>query len=175
MKRFDQSSAKCRIFTYKEGLLSPLAHDLSINVGSFVVELDDDNMINAVFDADSLRVESAIVEGAERPDLLSDADRKEIDKSILKDVLHADTYRKISFNSLSVRKEDSTHRVEGTLSLHGIEKVITFTVRPEGGYRVADASLHMPDFGIKPFSALFGAVRIKPDILIRVMLPVEGE
>ncbi len=171
MKRFDRSSARCQIFTYKEGLLSPLAHDLRIDVGTFAVELGDDNMISAVFDADSLRVDSAVVEGALRPDLLSEADREEIDGSILKDVLHAETYRQISFSSLSVKKEDSTHLVTGILSLHGTRKEITFAVRLEGGYYVADACLHVPDFGIKPFSALFGAVRIKPDILIRVMLP----
>jgi hypothetical protein len=173
MKRFDQSSAKCQIFTYKEGLLSPLAHDLRINVGSFVVELCDDDMINAAFDADSLRVDSAMVDGAERPDLLSDADREEINRSILKEVLQSDTYRKISFTSLSIEKEDSTHRVAGTLSLHGVEKEITFTVNRKGKNHVAEARLHLPDYGIKPFSALFGAVRIKPDILIRVMIPAE--
>jgi hypothetical protein len=171
MKRFDQSSAKCHIFTYKEGLLSTFAYDLRINVGSFAVELDDDSMINARFDAESLHVDCAVVGDAERPDLLSDSDRKEIDKSILKDVLHADTYREISFTSLSVQKEDSTYRVRGTLNLHGAEKEITFVVRRRGEYRVAEALLHMPDFGIRPFSALFGAVRIKPDILIRVMVP----
>jgi hypothetical protein len=175
MKEFDQTSAKCLIFTYKEGLLSPLAHDLRLDVGSFVVELGDDSMINAVFDAGSLRVDCAMAEGVERPDLLSDADRKEINSSIFKEVLQADTYPKISFGSLSVQKEDSTHLVTGTLSLHGIDKEITFTVRREGDYFVADACLHMPDFGIKPFSALFGAVRIKPDILIRVTLPVGAE
>ncbi len=174
MKRFDRSSAKCRIFTYKEGLLSPLAHDLRIDVGSFLVELDDKNMINSVFDAGSLRVDCAMVDGVERPDLLSDVDRKEIDRSILKDVLHAEAYPKITFSSLSVQEEDSTHLVTGILSLHGIDKEITFTVRSQENYYVADACLHMPDFGIKPFSALFGAVRIKPDILIRVMLPAEA-
>jgi hypothetical protein len=173
LKRYDQSSARCHIFTYKEGLLSPFAHDLRINVGSFLVELFDENMINARFDAGSLHVDCAMVGEAERPDLLSDADRKEIDKSICRDVLQTDTYREISFRSEAVEREDLTYRVKGTLGLHGTERQITFSVRREGEYRVAEAQLHLPDYGIKPFNALFGAVRIKPDILIRVMLPAE--
>jgi hypothetical protein len=169
--RFDHSTAECRIFTYKEGLLSPFAHDLCIDVGSFAVELDGESMIDARFDADSLRVHCAVVDGKERPDLLSDNDREEIDRSIRRDVLQTETYREISFRSRSVQKKDSTFSVKGTLSLHGREKEITFSVKREGDHRIAEARLHLPDYGITPFSTLFGAVRIKPDILIRVSLP----
>ncbi|MDA8431407.1 MAG: YceI family protein [Nitrospiraceae bacterium] len=173
MVRFDQSTARCRIFTYKEGLLSPFAHDLLIDVGSFAIELAGESMINARFDTGSLRVCCAIVGGQERSDLLSDSDRKDIEKTIREGVLQTGTYREIAFRSRSVAKEDSTYLVRGDLSLHGAEKEITFSVRLEGSDRVAEARLHLPDYGIKPFSALFGAVRIKPDILIRVTLPGE--
>lgn len=171
--RFDQSTAKCQIFTYKEGLLSAFAYDLRIDVGSFVVELDGESMINARFDAGSVHVDCAMVGESERADLLSDADRREIDGIIRNVVLQTGTYSEITFRSDSVDKEDSTYRVRGNLGLHGKEKEITFTVRRQGNCRVAEALLHLSDYGIQPFSALFGAVRIKPDILIRVTLPAE--
>jgi hypothetical protein len=176
MKQFDQTLATCQIFTYKEGLFSVLAHDLRINVTSFVIDLgDDDTLIDARFDAGSLHVDCAMLDGIERRDLLSEKDKKEIDENILKDVLDAATYRYISFSSKSVTKEDSSYRIKGTLTLHGIEKDIVFTARNEGEYHIAEAWLHLPDFSIKPFSTLFGAIRIKPDILIRVSLPLNKD
>jgi hypothetical protein len=172
MKHFDQTSATCQIFTYKEGPLAVLAHDLRITVTSFVIEVGDDyTLVDARFDAGSLHVDCAMVDGVERRDLLSLESMKEIDENILKDVLDAATYRYISFRSASVTKEDSSYRITGTLSLCGKEREILFTVQDKGNYYEAEMRLHLPDFGIKPFSALFGAIRIKPDILIRMTIP----
>jgi hypothetical protein len=173
MRRFDQTSATCQIFTYKEGPLSVLAHDLRINVTSFVIELgDNDASINARFDAGSLRVDCAMADGVERRDLLGRESMKEIDDNILKDVLAAAYHRYIFFCSSSVTREDSSYRIRGTLTLRGREKDMLFTARDEDGYYVAEARFNLPDFGIKPFSALFGAIRIKPDILIKAALPL---
>jgi hypothetical protein len=159
--------------TYKEGLFSVLAHDLRINVTSFVIELgDDDTMIDARFDAASLHVDCAMVEDVERRDLLSEANKKDIDENILKDVLDTATYRFITFGSASVTKEDSSYLIKGTLTLHGVSREMTFTARNDGSYYVAEAWLNLPEFGIKPFSALFGAIRIKPDIFIKTSLPL---
>ncbi len=176
MKLFDQTSATCRIFTYKEGLLSALAHDLRINVTSFVIELsDDDTSINARFDAGSLHADCAMVDGVERRDLLSPESLKEIDDNILRDVLDAASHRYIFFCSDSVTKEDSSYLIRGTLTLRGKPKQILFTARTEDGFYVAETVLNLPDFGIRPFSALFGAIKIKPHILIRVALPLTGD
>jgi hypothetical protein len=173
MRRFDQTSATCQIFTYKEGILSALAYDLRINVASFIVELgDDDTMIDAQFDATSLHVDCAMVDGIERRDLLSESNKKDIDGNILKDVLDTETYRFITFSSASVKKEDSSYLIKGTLAIHGISRVMTFTARNEDNYYVAEAWLNLPEFNIKPFSAFFGAIKIKPDIFIRTALAV---
>jgi YceI-like domain len=172
MKRFDQSSAVCQVFTYKEGILSPFAHDLRITVSSFVITLGEDNRsIEAWFDAGSLRVDCAMVNGAERPDLLSTWEKEEIHRNIIRDVLDTRTYKKILLRSSSVTKEDSTYVVKADLTVHGTAREISFPVRFEGNRYVANVLLSLPDFGIKPFSALFGAIRLKPDILIRVILP----
>jgi hypothetical protein len=57
------------------------------------------------------------------------------------------------------------------LLLHGTEKEIAFTAKNGGEYYLAEVHLHLPDYGIKHFSALLGAIKIKPDILIRVRVP----
>lgn len=176
MRRFDQSSAVCQIFTYKEGLLSPFAHDLRIKVTSFVIEVGGkDHLIRAFFDAGSLRVDCAMENGREMPDLLSPKDRKEINESIVKEVLDAETYPDISLSSSSVIREDSKYLVSGKLSMHNRDRDISFFVqKTDSACYTSDVKLHLPDFGIKPFSTLLGAVRIKPDILIHIEIPTDS-
>jgi hypothetical protein len=174
MQRFDQNSAVCQVFTYREGFLSSLAHDLRINVTSFVLELGNGTRpIEGRFDARSLRVDCAMVEGTPRPDLLTDRDKEEINGNIVKDVLDAGRFGEILLQSSSLEKEDAHYRVRGKLTLHGIAKEISFPVRRDDHSFVVEVSLHLPDFGIRPFSALFGSIRIKPDILIRVEVPAD--
>jgi hypothetical protein len=172
MHVFDESSALCQIFTYKEGLLAVFAYDLRINVTSFVIEVGGEkHFIKADFDALSLHVDCAMVDGSERPGLLSEKDKKDIDKSIIYEVLDTKRYKNIILVSSSVKKEDSTYDVKGLLTLHGITREIFFPVKTGGNHYSADVWLRLTDFGIKPFSALFGTMKIKPDILIHVMMP----
>lgn len=175
MQRVNQSTAVCQIFTYREGLLSGLAHDLRISVNSFVIDLGGtDQFISARFDTRSLRVDCAMVNGRERPDILSLREQDDINKNIIREVLHTDIYPEILLYSLSVKKQEVDYIITGQLILHGQTREISFVVRKENERQyVSDVSLHLPDFGITPFSALFGAIRIKPDILIHIVIPAE--
>jgi len=175
MQRFDQSSATCHIFTYKEGMLSYLAHDLRINVTAFSIALGGkDHFIDAHFDARSLRVDCAMENGRERPDLLSSRDRNDIDNNIIRDVLHTEQHPEILLQSSSVKKEGENYLVRADLTLAGRKQEISFGVRKEDSKKyAADVRLHLQDFGIKPFSALLGAIKIKPGILVRIEIPTD--
>jgi len=175
MPRVDQSTAVCQIFTYKEGILSGLAHDLRINVTSFVIDLGGtDHFIRASFDTRSLRVDCAMANGIVRPDLLSLREQDDINNNIIREVLHTDLYPEILLLSSLVKKKESDYLVTGQLALRGQTREISFVVRKENEKQyVSDVSLHLPDFGITPFSALFGAIRIKADILIHIGIPAE--
>ena len=176
MQRFDQSTAICQIFTYKEGILSYLAHDLRINVTSFTITVGGkDHFLEAYDDTRSLRVDCAMENGRERPDLLSSRDRTDIDNNIIKDVLHSDKYPDSILLSSSVKKDGVNYLLKADLTLAGRKQEISFEVRKEDGTRYAtDVRLQLPDFGIKPFSALFGAIKIKPDILVHIEIPTDS-
>lgn len=162
MARFDASNAECVVLTFKEGLLSPLAHDLELKIGSFVIEVDEaTRAVDAKFDAGSVKVARAI--GA----TLNEKDRRSIDGTIADEVLRARRYPEIRFRS---KKVDGL-MVEGTLTLHGCERGIAFTVAEEGARWVAEVRLHQPDFGIKPYKAMLGTLRIQADVVVRVSLP----
>ena len=172
MKHFDQSSASCQVYIYKEGLLSSVAHDLRINVTSFIVDLDEkEHFLKARFAADSLRVDCAIVDGQEKPGILNSREKEEIERIMIRDVLDGHRYKEFLLTSSLITKDESTYSVKALLALHGTEREITFTAKNGGEYYLAEVHIHLPDYGIKPFSALFGAIKIKSDILIRVRVP----
>lgn len=171
MPKFDAGTAECLVYTYKDGLLSAVAHDLQIRVTDFHIDIDpQEGAISGRFDARSLRVVSAVKDG--RPtDALGDKDKKEIEKTIAADVLHPDKHSHITFTSSGVRENNGGMEVRGTLQLHGTEKTITFPVREIDGNYVADVPLHQPDFGIKPYSAMMGTLKIKPEVRVVVKVP----
>lgn len=171
MAHFDETSAECLVLTYKEGLLSAVAHDLQIRVGRFSVDIDEARpAVEARFDAASLEVVSAMQNGVPREGALSEGDKRKIEQNIVDDVLHSKRFPEITFTSSSVVEADDEVRVEGALTLHGQRRTITVRARTEGDRRVAEGSLRQPDFGIKPYSAMLGTLKIKPEVTVRISL-----
>jgi len=157
MPSYDATNAECRVFTFKEGLLSAVAHDLEIDVSRFAVEISDDgSSIEGTFEASSLRVVDPIVDGRRSPGALSDRDKRKIEGNIADSVLHPKKHREIRFTSTEV----SETKIRGRLELHGRSRDVE--LRREGD--TARVTLHQPDFGIKPFSAMLGTLKIKPRV-----------
>jgi hypothetical protein len=172
MFRLDAERATCRVYTFKEGLLSRLAHDLQIRVTRFELCLDEGRrVVEGRFDASSLRVVCAMKDGVEAPGALTPDNLREIERNIERDVLESDRYPEIHFVSTSIAEVQGGHRVDGTLRLHGAARSISFFARVEGDLRVAEVRLHQPDFGIRPYRAMLGALQVKPDVLVRIVVP----
>ncbi len=173
MPRFDASDADVRVFTFKEGLLSAVAHDLELAVRAFEIEVADDrSRITARFDPSSIEVVDAVVDGRRSPGTLSDRDKAKIRGNITSDVIPVKKHPDIRFESTEVSERDGGWTIRGRLSLAGREKEITLEASREDGEAVAETVLHQPDFGIKPYSAMLGALKVKPDIRVRVRIPV---
>lgn len=138
------------VFTFKDGLLSPLAHDLKIRVTKFEV-----TERGATFDASSLRVESA---GGPLPRNFYG----EIEKNIREDVLRSSRYPVITFEASQVGDTE----IVGKLTLCGVTKEIRLQRRGN----VVEYELHQPDFGIKPYTAMLGTLKVKPAVKVQVTL-----
>ncbi|MBK8254466.1 MAG: YceI family protein [Polyangiaceae bacterium] len=172
--RYTQDNADVLVFTYKEGLLSAVAHDLKIRVTRFSIHIDDEtHAISATFDPSSLQVVSAMKDGQEAHSTLSQSDKHKIEENIVNDVLHPKKHPQIQFKSTKVAEDEggTGYHVTGQLSLHGKTKEVTFTSRTDGEGQVAEIKLHQPDFGISPYSALLGTLKIKADVKVTIALP----
>jgi hypothetical protein len=158
--RFDSGNAECRVFTWKDGVLSPLGHDLELTVGRFTITIEGET-IDASFDADSLRVAAAA--GGAIP--LSARDKASIEETIVKEILKARRHPQIRFHADGVGDE-----IRGTLTLLGKSHEIVCKHSASGARHTAEARIHQPDFGIAPYRAMLGALRLKADVDVRVTL-----
>ena len=165
--RFDAGSADCRVFTYKEGPLSPFGHDLELRVSRFTVEVSDDRaQVEGVFEAGSLQLVGASADG--RVHALSERDRQSIE-ALADEILQAKRYPQIRFRSTAI----SPLELRGTLTIRGRSREIVCMRTREGGREIASVKIHQPDFGITPYRAMLGALRVRADVLVRISLPME--
>jgi YceI-like domain len=179
MPTFDETSAECLVYTYKDGLLSAIGHDLVIRVGRLAVTVDAATLaVEARFDAASLRVVSAAHPGdpgqtgrtrARIP--LGEGDKRKIEGTIRDEVLASRLYPEARFSSTTVTPVNGGFHVEGTLTLRGRPRPVALDARPEGDRLTAEITLHQPDFGIAPYSAMLGALKLEPSVKVRVSLP----
>jgi len=172
MARYDAYNSECLLFSFKDGLLARLAHDLKLQVERFSIEVDDTtHQIKATFDPSSIQVACAQVDGRDDPSTLSKGDKKKIYDNVTKDVLRTRKYPEIRFDSTRVVERGDGFAVEGMLQIYGKSRSVQASVRADGDRWVTEMTLHQPDFGIKPYSAALGALKVKPDVIVRVSAP----
>jgi polyisoprenoid-binding protein YceI len=172
MVTLDAAAVRCFVLTYKEGLLSAVAHDLKLEVTRLSLDVGEAaGSVRATFDAASLRVVCAVKDGVDAPRTLRDKDKRDIVESIEKDVLGAKRHPQVRFVSSRVERDGEGYRVAGRLELKGASRELSFPIRSVGADWVCEVRLHQPDYGIKPFSAMLGAMKVKPDVDVRVTVP----
>lgn len=159
MARYDSSSAEILVFTFKEGLLSAVAHDLKLKATRFTLEVEGDAARLEV-EAASLRVVTAMKDGVELPSAIAPSKFAEIEKNAFGEVLETKRYPLIQFVTTQVTETE----VVGKLTLHGQ----TREVRGRRSGQSAEFRVDQRDFGMKPFSAMLGALKVKPGLTVKV-------
>ncbi len=177
MTRYDATHGECLVFTFKEGVLSAVAHDLKLRVGRFFLDVEgqgEAQTIEARFEVGSIEVVCAMRGEEEQPSTLGESDRRKIEQLLRGEVLGGDKHPEVRFRSTAVRREGEGFRIEGELSVRGATRAIVAQSRPVAGRQQAEITLNQPDFGIKPYSAMLGALRIRPEVRVRVSLAVDA-
>jgi polyisoprenoid-binding protein YceI len=157
-------NATLRVKTGRGGAAAKAGHDLTIVVASWdaTLTVGDSSSLELNADASSLDVEK----GEGGMNALGDDDKADIKKTIDKDILKK---QDIEFRSSDVTATDAGLKVSGDLSIAGKGKPVSFDVTADDDGSInASATLTQSDFGIKPYSALFGALKVKDDVEVTV-------
>lgn len=168
MTRHGPHDARVTVFTFREGALSAIGHDLAIEARVFSLDIDDED-VTLVVDAASLVVRAARVAGADDARALSSSDKDKIARAIADDVLHARRFAEIR----ATARVPEGREGRASLTLHGVTREVPFVVDRLGVDKGADtvrvtASFAPSLFGIRPYSALLGALRVKDSVTVEI-------
>lgn len=148
--------------TERSGAAAKAGHDLVLRVTSWQAELviGEPVSMELTADASSLR----LVEGTGGMQSLGEEDAENIQQTIDDEVLGRGD---IAFRSTRAEAEGGRIRAEGELELAGQTHPIAFElVLGDGGGITAAAVVKQSDWGMKPYSALFGALKVRDEVLV---------
>lgn len=172
MARYDASNSEVHLLSFKDGMLAKLAHDLKMKVERFQITVDDSTRaIEATFDARSVALVCRRKDGQDDPSSFNVVETTAIHANVEKDVLESKKYPEVRFVSTAIADEAGGVRITGDLTLHGRTKSISTLAKRVSDRLVAEVRLHQPDFGIKPYSAMMGALKVQADVVVIVTVP----
>ncbi|MDQ3896730.1 MAG: YceI family protein [Actinomycetota bacterium] len=142
-----------------------LAHDLTLRATrwSGTLHVDDSPAgCSASVTVDPSSIE--IVEARGGVKGLSDKDRRDIDKNINEKVLETGKHSELTFESTSVSGSPPNFKAAGNMTIKGTTRPVNLDLHVSGTTVTAKTTISQKDFGIKPFSAMMGAIKLRDDV-----------
>ncbi|TMR10530.1 YceI family protein [Nonomuraea turkmeniaca] len=159
-------SGRLLVKTTRTGLGAKVGHDLTLEVTRWRgdVTLDPaapgDSSVTVEVDAASIEVREGT--GGVKP--LTSSDRGEIQKIIREKILHTDRHSTITFRSARVDATAESFSVEGDLAIAGVTRPATVRGSLAEGRVRCSAVIEQSRWGIKPYSALLGALKLNDEV-----------
>jgi polyisoprenoid-binding protein YceI len=163
--RFGPENATLALNTGRIGKVARAGHDLLIHVtaweGTLAVGDDGaDSSVEVTADGGSMRV----IDGTGGMKSLDDDDKANIAQTIDEEVLKK---QGVTFRSTRVEPAGEGLHAVGDLTLLGHTRPLAFDVSLVGDGTVsAVAVVKQTDFGMKPYSALFGALKVADEVKV---------
>jgi polyisoprenoid-binding protein YceI len=166
--RLGPENATLSVHTRRGGAAAKAGHDLLIEVTSWEATLDvgadaESTTVELTADSTSLRVQK----GTGGMKELGDDDKDNIHQTIDKEVLKRGD---IAFRSTAVQSASGGRlRVQGELTLAGKANPIDFDLEiGDDGTLGGAAVITQTRWGMKPYSALFGALKVLDDVEVTI-------
>jgi hypothetical protein len=161
--RLGPDNGTLTVRTGRTGAVAKAGHDLLLEVTAWSATLDagDPAAMELTADATSLKVR----EGTGGMQTLDDGDRANIEQTIDDEVLRREP---ITFLSTLVTATADGLSVQGELTLLGTTRPVAFEVAVADGRVSAVAVVRQTDFGMKPYSALFGALKVADEVKVAI-------
>jgi polyisoprenoid-binding protein YceI len=151
--------------TSRTGLGRRAGHDLTIEVTEWAANAVVDpngSSVTVTVDVDSF----AVREGAGGVKPLTDGDRGEIKETIQQQILETARFPKITFRSTQVAGGPESFTIEGDLTIRDVTRPVTVRGAADGDRVRGGATIVQSQFGIKPYSAFFGALKLADEVEI---------
>ncbi len=166
------TNASLRVCTTKAGLGARLAHDLTLEADAWSgsIMFDDADLAASTVEVTVAAGSLAVVDSSGGVKPLSDGDRREIARIINEKALLTTEYPDISFRSITISGQSGAFTVRGDLTIKGMTRPISLAVTVDDGQATVRATVVQTQFGIKPYSAMLGALKISDAVEVRAVL-----
>jgi polyisoprenoid-binding protein YceI len=157
-------NATLRIKTERHGAAAKAGHDLLIEVGSWegTLEVGEQGPVSLELGADSGSMR--VIEGTGGVMALTEDDKAEIKKTLEDEVLPAG---RVEFESsrITPTKDEGRFSVSGELAMNANRHPLglELSVGDEGKI-TGRATVKQSDWGIKPYSGLFGTLKVRDQV-----------
>ena len=168
--QFGTESGRIVLRTFRDGLAAQAGHDLMIEVDRWSGELTVNDDLDPADLEVRIEMTSLIVrDGAGGLKPLTDRDRREIAVTARK-VLAADRHPSATFSATKFdRGADGGGVISGSLTLASVTQPLQLQVSQTGPDRYrATTSVQQSAFGIKPYSAFLGALRVRDAVDVEI-------
>ncbi len=152
--------------TARTGLGAKAGHDLTIEVtrwrGNVTISTAVSGHSGVAVEVETGSLEVREGTGGVKP--LTDADRAEIKKVMAEKILQAGRFPTITFQSAEVTGSADRFQVRGDLTIAGVTQPVIINGRLSGGQVQGRATVTQSQWGIKPYSAFLGALRLRDEV-----------
>jgi polyisoprenoid-binding protein YceI len=161
--------ARLRVYVFRRGALAAVGHDLQLDARLLTLAVDG-LRVRAECRLEALEVAGAIKGGALDAAAFSAQEKREIQENMRRQVLQIDRFPTAVYEGVGT-EDGGGYLIRGSLSLHGVKRELEARVRPRGPDLVAELTVDQPSFGIKPFKALLGALKVADEVKVEVVVP----
>ena len=176
---FGPAEGQLLVKVYKEGMAAKMGHNLVFEVKRWNAKatVDPSDMSSATVEATAEVTSFSILEATGGAKALGRGDQADIRKNIEEKILNTRQFPEVSFKSTGVTTTDGEKgTLAGELTIVGQTRPVQAQVDASGGRLKATFTVVQSQWGIKPFSAMMGALKVKDavDVVLDVKLPAEG-
>ncbi|WP_113704145.1 YceI family protein [Nonomuraea lactucae] len=162
-------SGQLLVDTTRTGLGAKAGHDLTIEVtrwhGDVMLDPADPARCSVTVEVDAGSFEVREGVGGLKP--LTSSDRGEIEKIIREKILDTRRHPTITFRSTRVEGSAESFRVEGDVTILGVTRPVVVRGALDEGRVRGSAAIVQTRWGIRPYSALFGALKLSDEVGVR--------
>ena len=170
---FGPQDGQLLLKVFREGVASKMGHDLTIEVKDWSAKVDVNpaDMSQTSIEATAQVPSFSVLEGVGGAKPLSRTDKSDIKKNIDEKILKG--VPNVSFRSKGAPNGNGTRfSVPGELTINGATRPTTVNVDLNGDKARVSFKVVQTDFGLKPFKAFMGALKVRDDVDVQLEVPL---
>ena len=173
---FGAPEGQLLVKVFREGMAARIGHDLVFEVRDWSAKamIDPSDLARSTLEATAQVTSLAIVEATGGAKALTRGDRGEIKRTIEEKILKTRQFPTVSLRSTGAEANGTGVRMAADLTLAGVTRPVDMLLTLNGGRARGIMTVVQSRWGIKPFSAFMGALKVRDAVEIVLEVPVHA-